>query len=365
MEENENRNLSSWLKLERTKLDFIQRDIEELGLDENCEISIITAEEIEGSLENEFPDYNVDITEVSSSKNNIVVIGGYSTSEEKDVKLYYYEDRESLVRQLREYNYKGELKGIKRAAIFEDGKYSELDEGSVSYAYDENGFKKYAKIDNPFGGEQYFIYNEDGKAEFEITDEYVRQWVTDGDKEYIITDGYFKPNDNGGFTYLPSKPVEELKNEDIKRVVYGDISGKDSIVADLTEERKEQIINAIRLNSKLEWITQEVELDYVEEVENEKIEHPTPGEVVEESIRETVENLRKSGRPYRFEQFIEDSKLEQHIGRTYGGNEFLEKLLQYANRKMELKERTDLAKDLLNEYEQQSSKDGQTQSDEN
>ena len=133
----------------------------------------------------------------------------------------------------------------------------------------------------------------------------------------------------------------------------------------MTEERKEQIINAIRLNSKLEWITQEVELDYVEEVEDEKIEHPTPEEVVEESIRETVENLRKSGRPYRFEQFIEDSKLEQHIGRTYGGNEFLEKLLQYANRKMELKERTDIAKDLLNEYEQQSSKDGQTQSDEN
>lgn len=357
--------LGSWIKLEKTKLDFIKRDMEELGLEENCKVSIMSVEELEESLGDEFPDYNVDITVSSSNPKNIVVISGYSAIQEKDVKLYYYEHEEILTRQLREYNYKGQLKGIKRASIFEDERYAELDEGTINYAYDENGLKKYAKIDNPFIGEQYLIYDEDGKVEFEITDEYVRQSVKDGDKEYTIIDGYFKPTDNG-FTYLSSKPVENLKAEDIKRVVYGDISEEEkaSIVADLNEERKEQILNAMKLMPELEWITQEVELDYVEELEDEKIEHPTPEEVVEESIRESVEELRKSGRPYTFEQFIKDAKLEQHIGRAYGGDEFLEKMLEYAKRRSDLKEKNGQAKDLLNKYEQQVHKDGQTQSDE-
>lgn len=370
MVENETKieNVNTWINLEKKKIEFIEKDMEELGLDENCTISIMSAKEIESSLGNEFPDSNVYFTEDNSNKNNIVVISGYSPSKEKDVKLYYSVKEQNLIRQLREYNYKGELKEIHTAGTYKDGTYFDLEDGSIQYAYDENGFKKYAKIDSGLIGEKYWIFNEDGKVEFEITDEYVRQFIIDRDKEYTITDGYFKPTDNG-FICLASKPVKELKNEDIKRVVCGEISEKEKelIIKDLTEERKEQIINAMKLIPELEWITQEVELDYVGEYNEEETVYttPTPEEIVEESIIESMEELRESGRPYRFEQFIEDTKLEQHIERAYGGDEFLVKLLEYAKMKTDLKERNVQAKDLLNEYEQNANKDGQTHSDEN
>ena len=360
--------LDSWINLEKKKIEFIEKDMEELGLDENCTISIMSAKEIESSLGNEFPDSNVYFTEDNLNKNNIVVISGYSPSKEKDVKLYYSAKEQNLIRQLREYNYKGELKEIHTVGTYKDGTYFDLEDGSIQYAYDENGFKKYAKIDSSLKGEEYWIFNEDGKVEFEITDEYVRQFIIDGDKEYTITDGYFRPTDNG-FTYLPSKLIEKLRKEDIKRVVYGNISNeeKELIRADLTEERKEQIINAIKLIPELEWFTQEVELDYLEELRDEETVYtnPTPEEVVEESIRESVEELRKSGKPYRFEQFMRDSKLEEHIRRVYGGDEFLTKLLEYAKRKSDLIERNGQAKDLLNEYEEQSNKDKKIQGNEN
>lgn len=307
MLKNKEGNLRTWLNLENMKLDFIKRDIEELGLDENCKISIMTADEIEETLGDEFLDHNVYFTEDNS--NNIIEISGYSPVREKNVKVYYIVKDETIIRQLREYNYKEELKEIHTVASYKDGRYLDLDEGSIQYACDENGFKKYVKISSDLIGDKYWIFNENGEVEFEITDEYVRQLIKDGDKEYTITDGYFKPTDNG-FICLPSKAIEELENEDIQRTVFGDVSEEDKkvIIADLTEERKEQIINAIKLITELEWFTQEVELDYVEEFENQEIEHPTPEEVVEESIKESIEELRESGIPYTLEQFIKDTK---------------------------------------------------------
>ena len=305
MLKNEEGNLKTWLKLESMKLDFIKRDIEELGLDESSKISIMTADEIEETLGEEFPDYNADITFNASDADTIIVISGYSSKENNEVRLYYYEYRESLIRQLRKYNQKGDLEEIKRSMNNEEKSYSELEDGRIHYIYNEDGLKKYAKIEDPFIGYIYLIYDEAGKVEFKILDQSVEQTIKKGDKEYRIIDGYFKPTNNG-YICLPPKSLNELKPEDIQRTVFGDISEEDKkvIIADLTEERKAEVIRAMNLVFELEWITQEKKLDELETI----LEEPTPEEVVEQTVRDIIEDLRKSGIPYTLEQFIKDTK---------------------------------------------------------
>lgn len=302
---NEEKNLRTWVKLESMKLDFIKRDIEELGLDENCKISIMTADEIEETLGEEFPDYNADITFNGSDADTIILISGYSSKENNEVRLYYYEYRESLIRQLRKYNQKGDLEEIKRSMNNEEKSYSEVDDGRIRYIYNEEGVKKYAKIENPFVGDIYLIYDEEGKVEFKISDESIEQIIEDGDKEYRIIDGYFKPTNNG-YICLPLKSLSELKPEDIQRIVLGDISEEDKkvIIADLAEERKNEVIRAMNLVFELEWITQKNSFDELETI----LEEPTPEEVAEQTVKDTIEELRKSGIPYTLEQFIEDTK---------------------------------------------------------
>lgn len=60
----------------------------------------------------------------------------------------------------------------------------------------------------------------------------------------------------------------------------------------------------------------------------------------------------------------QDTEIERTIKEATGGNEYLETIMRYAARKIILEQRTTAAKGLLNEYEQQKNKDGQTQSDE-
>lgn len=302
---NEDVDLKTWLQLESMKLDFIKRDIEELGLDESSKISIMTADEIEETLGEEFPDYNADITLNGSAEDTIIVISGYSSKENCEVRLYYYEYSESLIRQLRKYNQRGDLEEIKRSMNKEESSYLELDDGSINYKYDEEGKKKYVKIENPFVGDIYLIYDEEGKVEFKISDESIEQIIKDGNKEYIIIDGYFKATNNG-YICLPLKSLSELKPDDIQRIVLGDISEEDKkvIIADLAEERKNEVIRAMNLVFELEWITQKNSFDELETI----LEEPTPEEVAEQTVKDTIEELRKSGIPYTLEQFIEDTK---------------------------------------------------------
>lgn len=379
VKERKEETLGSWMKNQRTLLDFIQRDMLELGLDDSCTISILSVEEIEGNLGDEFPSYNSDITECTTNPNNIIVISGYSSIEEHNVKLYYYEQNTynkdgemTVTRQLREYDDGNELQKIERVMLDSNGKYSELDDGVVKYVCDEYGIKEYARIDDPFTGTIYFIYDEKEKVEFKITDEYVDQLIKNGDKEYHIIDGYIEPrprNEEALFSYLPPKTV--IEPGDIKRVVYGDISEeeKDLIIGDFNQSRQEQISNVLQqLVAELNWMTQTVKFEDLEEMEDlqnpeelgEEFQWPEPEENVEEDINACIGQLRKSVEQYKVLTLLEKYKQE-----VTGGNEFLEKILKYVTQKKELTAKNKQARDLLKDYEQQADKDGQTQSDEN
>lgn len=60
----------------------------------------------------------------------------------------------------------------------------------------------------------------------------------------------------------------------------------------------------------------------------------------------------------------QDTEIERTIKEATGGNKYLETIMRYAARKIILEQRNTEAKGLLNQYEQQLNKDGQTQSDE-
>jgi len=307
-----------FLEDSRITKEFMERDLVALGIKKGYSVISVDTEEFEEMFNEEFPAYDGDVYLGTSNPDNIIILHGQDV-EHKDVNLVYYaynahsKGGNVVSRQLRRYNYKGELEKINRATLNSNGEYLELDEGTIKYEYDENGIKKYSKIENQFSGDEYIIYNENGIEEIRITKEYIDQLVIDGDKQYHIIDGFIMPASKDSdflFRYIPSK--EDLGLNDIKRVVYGNISEeeKDLIIADLDDERKKQILETLDLKYHLEWILQDIdeELEYSDELILTETDEPGPVEIVEESIKECVENLRESGIPYTFEKFIKDTK---------------------------------------------------------
>lgn len=232
---------------------FIKQDKEKLGL-KKCKISIVKKEDLEKQLDGEFSNYNADILYVNEDTTDITIMEG-TDKKGKKVSLYYYpytnykdKSLENIARQIRSFNKNGDIESMTRGFLDGNGEYTELDAGSIVYQYDRDGNKKVGLYEDDITGVEYFEYDRNGNIKLSVSDDRIMQHVKDGEKEYNIVDGYFKPSDNG-ITYLSHGSMYDIEADEIKRVVFGNISNdeKKRIISKLMPERQEEVIDILRI----------------------------------------------------------------------------------------------------------------------
>lgn len=164
--------------------------------------------------------------------------------------IYYYSSSHfpEILSQQRSYNQKQDIESLQRKMLSDNREYKDLDGGSIVYEYDRNESKKLALYEDDITGVEYFEYDRNGNIKLSISDDHIMQHVKDGEKEYDIVDGYFKPSDNG-FTYLSHGSMYDIEADEIKRVVFGNISNdeKKRIISKLMPERQEEVIDILRI----------------------------------------------------------------------------------------------------------------------
>lgn len=136
-----------------------------------------------------------------------------------------------------------------RAGLEDNGKYIDYDSGSILYQYDKNGKKTVGLYEDDIVGEGYFEYDKDGKIKLSISKEAITQYVKDGNKSYVICDGYFEPVGNGGYTCLPSKNMYDVNPSEIKRTVRGMWQynkEEEDRIRDITPKRQEEVLSVLR-----------------------------------------------------------------------------------------------------------------------
>lgn len=253
MEAIEERKKESELKTKGLIDKFIEQDKETLEL-QKCKISIVRKEELEEKLDKEFANYNMDMIYSSKDKTHIITIMEGIDKNGKRVSLYYYpytnykdKSLENIVRQIRSFNKNGDIENMTRGSLDGNGEYTEIDSGSIVYQYDRDGNKKVGLYEDDITGVEYFEYDKDGNIKLSISDDHIMQHVKDGEKEYDICDGYFEPSDNG-FTYLSHESMYDIETDEIKRMVFGNISKEEKsiIVDELNPERQEKVVDILR-----------------------------------------------------------------------------------------------------------------------
>lgn len=252
MEAIEERKKESELKTKGLIDKFIEQDKETLEL-QKCKISIVRKEELEEKLDKEFANYNMDMIYSSKDKTHIITIMEGIDKNGKRVSLYYYpytnykdKSLENIVRQIRSFNKNGDIENMTRGSLDGNGEYTEIDSGSIVYQYDRDGNKKVGLYEDDITGVEYFEYDKDGNIKLSISDDHIMQHVKDGEKEYDICDGYFEPSDNG-FTYLSHESMYDIETDEIKRMVFGNISKEEKsiIVDELNPERQEKVVDIL------------------------------------------------------------------------------------------------------------------------
>lgn len=315
---------------------FIKRDLEDLGL-KDVTISTIKKDILERMLEPEFSNYNADILYVDEEKRYITGVEGKDSKGNKKA-LYYYpyptygEESEEIVRQIRSYNRNGDIESMTRSGLKENGEYIDYDSGSIVYKYDKDGKKKVGLYEDDLIGEQYFEYNKDGEIKLSISQEAVTQYVEDGNRSYVICDGYFEPTVNGGYTLLPSKNMYDVNPSEIKRAVRGmwqyNKEEQDSI-RDISSKRQEEVLSILRIMEPI-------------------FEYWSSYDSLDTEKREKIISW--------FKGFSKDLKINPKENK-------LKSVMEESKR---LDEKIGQAEELLSEYEKQDpeqNKEGQTQAD--
>lgn len=206
--------------------------------------------DLEKELDAECRSYNADICYSEYVNDRVTIMEGTDNKGRKQVVYYYpdsFSDWDFINSQRREYNENQDVVLVERKMLGNNGVYEELDGSSIIYQYDKKGKKKIALGDDDIVGAEYFEYDENGKIKLVINEESITQYLRDGEKEYYICDGYFRPTNNG-YTMLPSKSKYDIEIEDIKRIVGGDLlqEEKEQILAELTPKRQQEVLRVLR-----------------------------------------------------------------------------------------------------------------------
>lgn len=237
------------------KTEFIEYDKAFRGL-KQCKVSTVTKEDLEEQLDGEFRNYNADILYVDEGTTDVTVMEGIDEQGNKKVLYYYphkdYTGQQSVIRQVRTFNKNGDIVSMTRGSMEIDkegfSEYHDIDSASIVYQYDRDGNKKVGLYEDDITGVEYFEYDKEGNIKLSISDDHIMQHVKDGEKEYDICDGYFKPTDNG-FTCLSYESMYDIESNEIKRMVFGNISKeeKSSIIDKLDPKRQEEVIDILRI----------------------------------------------------------------------------------------------------------------------
>lgn len=219
--------------------------------------------DLEKELDAECRIYNADICYNEYVNDRVTVMEGTDNKGRKQVIYYYpgsFSDWDIINSQKREYNENQDVVLVERKMLGDNGAYQDLDGSSIVYQYDKEGKKKIALGDDDIVGAEYFEYDENGKIKLAINEESITQYLRDGKKEYYISDGYFKPSNNG-YTMLPSKSKYDIEIEDIKRIVGGELTQeeKEKITAKLTPERQQRVLSVLRRMEPMFEYWQEVD----------------------------------------------------------------------------------------------------------
>lgn len=230
--------------------ELIEEDKERLGI-KKTKVYTTFRKDLDGKLDSEFRNYNADICYNGKQTDKVMVMEGVD-KEGKRQNIYYYSYSDSsspkILSQQRSYNSKGEIESLQRKILSDNGEYKDLDGGSIVYQYDRDGNKKVGLYEDDITGVEYFEYDKDGSIKLSISDDHTMQHVKDGEKEYDICDGYFKPTNNG-FAYLSHGSMYDIGADEIKRMVFGNISKeeKSSIIDELSPKRQEEVIDILRI----------------------------------------------------------------------------------------------------------------------
>lgn len=237
------------------KTEFIEYDKAFREL-KKYKISTVKKEELEKQLDREFSNYNADILYVDEGTTDVTVMEGIDEQGNKKVLYYYpykdYTGEQSVMRQVRTFNKNGDIVSMTRGSMKIDkegfSEYDDVDSASIVYQYDRDGNKKVGLYEDDITGVEYFEYDKEGNIKLSISDDHIMQYVKDGEKEYDICDGYFKPTDNG-FTCLSYESMYDIESNEIKRMVFGNISKEEqsSIIDELDPKRQEEVIDILRI----------------------------------------------------------------------------------------------------------------------
>lgn len=227
--------------------ELIEQDKERLGI-KKAKVYNTFRKDLDGKLDSEFRNHNADICYNGKPTDKVMVMAGVDKEGKKQM-IYYYSTSNfpEIHSQQRSYNLKGEIELLQRKILSDNGKYENLDSGSIVYQYNRDGNKKLALYEDDLVGVEYFEYDKDGSIKLSISDDHIMQHVRDGEKEYDICDGYFKPSDNG-FTYLSHGSMYDIGVDEIKRMVFGNISKeeKSSIIDKLDPKRQDEVLSILR-----------------------------------------------------------------------------------------------------------------------
>lgn len=228
--------------------ELIEEDKERLGI-KKAKVYTTFRKDLDGKLDSEFRNYNADISYNGKSTDRVKVVEGTDNKSKRYV-IYYYSSSPfpEILSQQRSYNSKGEIESLQRKILSDNGEYKDLDEGSIVYQYDTDGSKKVGLYEDDITGVEYFEYDKDGNIKLSISDDHIMQHVIEGEKEYDICDGYFKPTNNG-FACLSHGSMYDIGADEIKRMVFGNISKeeKSSIIDELSPKRQEEVIDILRI----------------------------------------------------------------------------------------------------------------------
>lgn len=216
---------------------LMARDKKVLGL-KKCDVSKVKSGEL--VLDEELRQYNAELED----EEEITVVRGKS-QDGKDNVLYYYSSF-GATRQQRVFNDNGDIEGMYRHSVFDDGRLVYIDNAVVSYQYDNQGRKKTALYQDDLTGMTYYEYDKDGDISIYVQDEAIGQRVKEDGYTYTIVDGYFTPTNNG-YTYKGMPATETLTADDMKRTVYGNIpqDKKQSILNGMDQKRKEEVLGVL------------------------------------------------------------------------------------------------------------------------
>lgn len=228
--------------------ELIEEDKERLGI-KKAKVYTTFRKDLDGKLDSEFRNYNADISYNGKSTDRVKVVEGTDNKSKRYV-IYYYSSSPfpEILSQQRSYNSKGEIESLQRKILSDNGEYKDLDEGSIVYQYDTDGSKKVGLYEDDITGVEYFEYDKDGNIKLSISDDHIMQHVIEGEKEYDICDGYFKPTNNG-FACLSHGSMYDIGADEIKRMVFGNISKEkqSSIIDELSPKRQEEVLSILRL----------------------------------------------------------------------------------------------------------------------